>query len=63
MRAAELLPSVHKLGNNYQTVILGLATQTTFAFCLYVWLAGGGGGGGGGGGVKYLLNRKVDKTS
>ena len=46
MRAAELLPSVHKLGNNYQTVILGLATQTTFAFCLYVWLAGGGGGGG-----------------
>ena len=47
MRAAELLPSVHKLGNNYQTVILGLATQTTFAFCLYVWLAGGGGGGGG----------------
>ena len=46
MRAAELLPSVHKLGNNYQAVILGLATQTTFAFCLYVWLAGGGGGGG-----------------
>ena len=51
MRAAELLPSVQcaQIRKQLPNCHIGpIATQTTFAFCLYVWLAGGGGGGGGG---------------